>query len=176
MCNCERLCKPRLCKPRLCKPRLCKIVQTKIAVAAQLCLLPAHIAVSCRRRFRHFADCQRPAGLKPCFRVSTCPLSDGRMATRIDWLLPSLELRHLPLFQATLVLFFSQVIGLDPILLARSKIAVACKCHFTENLAKLHPSIISAPLNIWSRTEQGRADFFQKAHKLTVLPKAPENP
>ena len=35
-----------------------KIVQTKIAVAAQLCLLPAHIAVSCRRRFRHFADCQ----------------------------------------------------------------------------------------------------------------------
>ena len=40
---------------------------------------------------------------------------------------------------------FSRVIGLLPILLvlARRKIALACnlqcKCHFTENLAKLHP-------------------------------------
>ena len=56
--NCAGLCKPRLLWQRNC-----------------VSYPPAHIAVSCRRRFRHFADCQRPL-LRTLLRVSTRPLFD----------------------------------------------------------------------------------------------------
>ena len=85
MCNWARLCEPRLCKPRLLWQRNCVsyLLTLRSRVAADLDILPIANGRS----------------LKPCFRVSMCPLlDDGRMATRIDLLLPSLELRHLPLF------------------------------------------------------------------------------
>ena len=101
-----------------------------------------------------------------------------RMATRLDLLLPSLA-RHLPLFE------LSSSKSLASIQYFRTwheaKLLSLEKCHFTENLAKLYLSIISAPLHMWSRTREScRFAKAQKAPKKEVfsagLPKSKEMP